>query len=86
MDSKEISFETLPKAVAFLNDQIAELKTLVQNSKTTSNPSDQKIPIDIDVACQIIGKAKPTVYTLVRTRKSLVIKVVRNSTFLRMNC
>ncbi len=69
MDSKEISFETLPKAVAFLNEQIAELKTLFENSTSTAIPSAQKIPIDIDAACQIIGKAKPAVYTLVRTRQ-----------------
>jgi len=69
MDGNEISFETLPKAVAFLTDQIAELKTLVENNTSTAKISDKKIPINIDAACQIIGKAKPTVYTLVRTRK-----------------
>lgn len=69
MDSNEISFETLPKAVAFLNDQIAELKTLVENRQSSDKPSTKKIPIDIDAACEIIGKAKPTVYTLVRTRQ-----------------
>ncbi|WP_434981374.1 helix-turn-helix domain-containing protein [Daejeonia sp. YH14] len=69
MESNEISFETLPKAVAFLNDQIAELKALVENSRTSAKSSDKKIPIDLDAACQILGKAKPTIYTLVRTRK-----------------
>ncbi|WP_294316274.1 helix-turn-helix domain-containing protein [uncultured Chryseobacterium sp.] len=69
MDAYEINFENLPKAIAFLNDQIAELKSMVENSKPSEKTLDKKIPIDIDAACQILSKAKPTVYTLVRTRK-----------------
>lgn len=68
MESKEISFENLPKAVAFLSDQIAELKQIVKNQNSISKP-EKRIPIDIETASRIIGKAKPTIYTLVRERK-----------------
>ena len=68
MGSKEISFENLPKAVAFLSDQIAEIKQIVKNQNSISEP-EKRIPIDIETASRIIGKAKPTIYTLVRERK-----------------
>ena len=68
MESKEISFENLPKAVAFLSDQIAEIKQIVKNQNSISEP-EKRIPIDIEAASRIIGKAKPTIYTLVRERK-----------------
>ena len=68
MDSNEISFENLPRAVAHLVSEIAEIKFLVER-KEVPMISQKRVPIDIDAACQLIGKAKPTVYTLVRTRK-----------------
>ena len=68
MNANEISFENLPKAVAFLSHQIEELKTIVKN-KDTIEINNKKIPISIDQACTIIKKAKPTVYTLVRKRQ-----------------
>lgn len=68
MDSNEISFENLPRAVAHLVSEIAEIKFLVER-KEIPVISQKRVPIDIEAACQLIGKAKPTVYTLVRTRK-----------------
>lgn len=68
MEVREISFENLPKAVAFLSHQIEELKTIVK-SKETIEVNNKKIPISIDEACAIIKKAKPTLYTLVRKRQ-----------------
>ena len=68
MDVNEISFENLPKAVAHLTSEIAEIKSLVQNAKI-SEPKEKRIPIGIEDVCKIIGKAKPTIYTLVRERK-----------------
>ncbi|MBB4037450.1 excisionase family DNA binding protein [Dysgonomonas hofstadii] len=68
MSTNEITFENLPKAVARLADEIAEIKFLVEKGQT-SVVSKKRIPIGIDEACQIIGKAKPTVYTLVRKRQ-----------------
>ena len=67
MDVNDISFENLPKAVAHLVSEIAEIKLLVEKERTPSVPQ-KRVPIGIDEACQIIGKAKPTVYALVRKR------------------
>ena len=84
MESKEISFENLPKAVAFLSDQIAEIKQIVKNQNSISEP-EKRIPIDIETASRIIGKAKPTIYTWFASAKFRAIKMVRNSIFLKMN-
>ena len=67
MEVNEISFENLPKAVAHLVSEIALIKTLVERKEILPTPQ-KRIPIDIVEACRIIGKAKPTVYTLVRKR------------------
>ena len=67
MEVNEISFENLPKAVAHLVNEIALIKTLVERKEILPTPQ-KRIPIDIVEACRIIGKAKPTVYTLVRKR------------------
>ena len=67
MEVNEISFENLPKAVAHLVSEIALIKTLVERKEILPTPQ-KRIPIDIVEACRSIGKAKPTVYTLVRKR------------------
>ena len=67
MDVNDISFENLPKAVAHLVSEIAEIKLLVEKERTPSVPQ-KRVPIGIEDACRIIGKAKPTVYALVRKR------------------
>ncbi|HEY1196193.1 helix-turn-helix domain-containing protein [Flavobacterium sp.] len=68
MDINNISFEDLPKAVSYLAREIAEIKLLIQNvqvfeSKAKSNP------IGIEEASRLVGKAKPTIYALVRQRR-----------------
>ncbi|EFK33148.1 MULTISPECIES: helix-turn-helix domain-containing protein [Chryseobacterium group] len=67
MDLQNISFENLPQAVAFLIRELAEIKHLV--SKEDVVIPLKKIPIGIDEVASLIGKAKPTIYTLVRERK-----------------
>ena len=67
METNEISFENLPKAVAHLVSELAEVKSLVEKGQVSIVPQ-KRIPIDIEEACRIIGKAKPTVYALVRKR------------------
>ena len=67
MNVNEISFENLPKAVAHLVSEVEELKLLVEKGQTTILPQ-KRVPIGIEQACLIIGKAKPTVYALVRKR------------------
>jgi len=68
MTANEISFNDLPKAIAFLVSEVAEIKSLV--GKGQSQPTPQKrVPIGIDEASRIIKKAKPTIYTLVQKRQ-----------------
>jgi len=67
MDINEISFENLPKAVAHLVSELAEIKSLVEKGHTPVVPQ-KRIPMGIEDACRVIGKAKPTIYALVRKR------------------
>lgn len=68
MEANEISFENLPKAVAHLVCEVAEIKSLVEKGQQPPIISQKRMPIGIAEACRIIGKAKPTVYALVRKR------------------
>ncbi|MCA1918719.1 MAG: helix-turn-helix domain-containing protein [Flavobacterium piscis] len=68
MDINEISFENLPKAVAHLVKEIAEIKLMIQNVQVYES-KDKSIPVGIEQASRLIGKAKPTIYALVRQRK-----------------
>lgn len=68
MDLNEISFENLPKAVAYLVKEIAEIKLLIQNVRVYES-KEKSTPIGIEEASRLLGKAKPTVYALVRQRK-----------------
>jgi len=67
MDVHGIFFENLPKAVAHLVSELDEIKSLVEKGQTSIVPQ-KHAPIGIEEACQIISKAKPTVYALVRKR------------------
>ncbi len=67
MDKNNISFDNLPQAVAHLVNELETIKSLVEKSQRPQ-VKEQRIPIGIDEACKLIGKAKPTVYTLVRKR------------------
>lgn len=68
MDINEISFENLPKAVAHLVKEIAEIKLMIQNVQVYES-KEKSIPIGVEEASRLIGKAKPTIYALVRQRK-----------------
>jgi predicted DNA-binding transcriptional regulator AlpA len=65
MDANEITFDSLPKAVAFLVNESA-IKQMVENKQNSI--VERRLPIGIDAACQIIGKAKPTIYALIKKR------------------
>ena len=67
MDINEISFENLPKAVAHLVKEIAEIELMIQNVQVFES-KEKSIPIGIEEASRLIGKAKPTIYALVRQR------------------
>jgi len=66
MNANEITFEKLPEAVAFLTKELLSLRELIEKQQTVV--PKRQVPIGIDDASRIIGKAKPTVYTLVRKR------------------
>lgn len=68
MSALEITFENLPMAVAHLASEIAKIKSIVEQKQASAIPT-KKIPIDISEAAKLVGKAKPTIYTLVRERK-----------------
>ena len=63
----KISFETMPKAVAHLVNEVAAIKLLVEKGQVSVAPQ-KRIPIGIEEASRTIGKAKPTIYALVRKR------------------
>lgn len=64
MDPNEITFDRLPEAVTYLIKEVSQLRKLVEEKQKPT--ITKRIPIGIDEACEIIKKAKPTVYTLVR--------------------
>jgi len=68
MDVNQISFDKLPEAVAYLIKEVTQIKEMVECNQNQNSISTKRVPIGIDEACQIIGKAKPTVYALVRKR------------------
>lgn len=68
MDKESLSFDKLPEYVFSLKKDILELKKLVEESSLL-NKEKSSIPLSIDQASEIIQKAKPTIYTLVREGK-----------------
>ena len=64
MQKETVTFDKLPEAVGYLTEQIIELKKMV--AELQPQPSDKHVLVEIDDACHIIRKAKPTIYTLVR--------------------
>jgi len=68
MCENEITFDKLPQAVAYLIQEVTQIKELVGRNQNQNQPTVKRVPVGIDGACQIIGKAKPTIYALVRKR------------------
>ncbi len=64
MNTKDLTFDKLPEAVAYLTDQVIEMK-MILSSLPKAQPEKKEL-IGIDEASQIIHKAKPTIYALVR--------------------
>jgi hypothetical protein len=83
MNANEITFDSLPQAVAYLVDEVAAIKLLVENRQ--ASPPVKRVPIGINDACRIIGKAKPTVYALVRKRLLPCYKNGKKLYFLKMS-
>lgn len=68
MDTNQITFDKLPEAVAHLIKEITQIKEMVEFNQNQNFTPTRRVSIGIEEACQIIGKAKPTVYALVRKR------------------
>ena len=64
MQKETVTFDKLPEAVGYLTEQVIELKRMVSELQPTA--SDKHVLVEIEDACRIIRKAKPTIYTLVR--------------------
>lgn len=66
MTQDEITFDKLPEAVAYLINEVSEIRKIIDEKQKTN--VTKRASIGIDEACEIIKKAKSTVYTLVRKR------------------
>ena len=60
----ETTFDNLPKAMDYLIREVAMIKEYMIRPR--EHPPDKHRPVGINEACGIIGKAKSTIYTLVR--------------------
>ena len=67
MNVDEITFNDLAQAVANLTKEVAEIKSILIKMQLPA-VSSKRNPIGIDEACKVIGKAKSTIYSLVRKR------------------
>ena len=64
MQKETVTFDKLPEAVDYLTEQVIELKRMV--SELQPPTTDKHVLVEIEDACRIIRKAKPTISTLVR--------------------
>ncbi|MDR0364466.1 MAG: hypothetical protein LBH92_05555 [Bacteroidales bacterium] len=81
----EMTFEKFPEAVAYLINEVAQIKELVESNQ---NPVPTKrVPIGIEEACQIIGKVKPNrpFMPLFASSSFSPTKTARNSISSKMN-
>ena len=86
MANEQITFDKLPQAVGYLTEQMEQIRQMVAALQPQAS-SDKHRLIEIDEACKITRKAKPTIYTL--ARKGLIpayTNEVRNSTSMKMSC
>ena len=65
MANEQITFDKLPQAVGYLTEQTEQIRQIVAALQPQTS-SDKHRLIEIDEACKITRKAKPTIYTLAR--------------------
>ena len=63
--ANEITFDKLPQAVGYLTEQVERIHKIVAALQQQTATDKHRI-VDIDEACKITRKAKPTIYTLAR--------------------
>lgn len=61
-NTEELTFNDIPKVLAYLVEQMELLKSLGANQNISG---DTKTTLNIDEAAELIGKAKTTIYNLV---------------------
>lgn len=66
MRKELITFDNLPQAVSYLTEQVEKIYQLLMTMQPQKDDPKHQL-VDIDKACQIVQKAKPTIYRLVRT-------------------
>ena len=79
MQKETVTFDKLPEAVGYLTEQVIELKKMV--AELQPQPSDKHVLVEIEDACRIIRKAKPTIIHWYAKDCFLPIRKVRNSIF-----
>ena len=63
--ANEITFDKLPQAVGYLTEQVERIHKIVAALQPQVAIDKHRI-VEIDEACQLTRKAKPTIYTLAR--------------------
>ena len=65
MANENITFDKLPQAVGYLTEQVERIHKIVAALQPQVTTDKHRI-VEIDEACKITRKAKPTIYTLAR--------------------
>ena len=65
MANENITFDKLPQAVGYLTEQVERIHQMVAALQPQVAIDKHRI-VEIDEACEITRKAKPTIYTLAR--------------------
>lgn len=85
MANEQITFDKLPQAVGYLTEQMEQIRQMVAALQPQAS-SDKHRLIEIEEACKITRKAKPTIYTLARKGLIPAYSEGKNSTSMKMNC
>ena len=65
MANEQITFDKLPQAVGYLTEQMEQIRQMVAALQPQTSLDKHRL-VEIDEACKITRKAKPTIYTLAR--------------------
>lgn len=83
MQKETVTFDKLPEAVGYLTEQVIELKRMV--SELQPPATDKHVLVEIEDACRIIKKAKPTIIHWYARGSFLPIRKGRNSISTKTN-
>lgn len=83
MQKETVTFDKLPEAVGYLTEQVIELKRMISEFQPPA--SDKHVLVEIEDACRIIRKAKPTIIHWFAKGYFQPIRKVRNSISTRTN-